>query len=85
MRYTITYRATVKKELRKVTPVIKKALVKRILLLADNPRPVGSKKLQGTKNIYRIRQGDYRVVYEIYDAIVVVEVIKVGHRKDIYN
>ncbi|MEB2787253.1 type II toxin-antitoxin system RelE/ParE family toxin [Algoriphagus sp. E1-3-M2] len=52
--------------------------------LADVPRPNGCKKLKG-KEAYRIRVADYRVVYEIADKILYIEVIAIGHRKDIYE
>ena len=52
--------------------------------LADNPRPVGCKKLKGAEG-YRIRAGNYRIIYDVYDYKLVVDVIAVGHRKDIYR
>jgi len=57
----------------------------RIERLADNPRPAGSKKLKGPHDRYRIRQGDYRILYSIEDAIRVVAIVHVGHRKDVYR
>ena len=57
----------------------------RIRQLADNPRPTGSKKLSGLRERYRIRQGDYRILYSIEDEIRVVSVSHVGHRKDVYR
>lgn len=56
-----------------------------ILSLPSNPRPVGSKKLKGLENVFRIRVGDYRIIYEIQDKRLVLLVIRVGHRKDIYK
>lgn len=56
-----------------------------ILSLSSNPRPVGSKKLKGLKNVFGIRAGDYRIIYEIQDKRLVVLVIRIGHRKDIYK
>jgi mRNA interferase RelE/StbE len=53
--------------------------------LAENPRPSGSKKLQGYNNVYRIREANYRIIYSIEDDILTVEIIKMGHRKDIYK
>lgn len=53
--------------------------------LADNPRPPGCVKLQGPGELFRVRVGDYRVVYEIQDAVLVVLVVQIGHRKDIYR
>jgi mRNA interferase RelE/StbE len=60
-------------------------IVDRILKLADDPRPSGSQKLKGISERYRIRQGDYRILYEIRDAILVVTVVHVGNRKDVYR
>ena len=55
-----------------------------MLALADDPRPYGCKKLSG-EDAYRIRVGDYRIVYSIYDDIVTVEVIRINHRKEVYK
>ena len=57
----------------------------RILSLADNPRPSGVAKLKGRKNFWRIRVGDYRVVYEVRDEMLVVVVIRIGHRREVYR
>ena len=59
-------------------------LVDRISRLADNPRPPGCEKLSG-QDKYRIRQGRYRIVYSIEDQDLIVYVVKVGHRKDVYR
>jgi mRNA interferase RelE/StbE len=59
-------------------------IIRRIGQLADNPRPPGSRKLSGHDR-YRIRQGVYRIVYGIDDVEIVVLVVKVGHRKDVYR
>jgi mRNA interferase RelE/StbE len=60
-------------------------IVDRISRLADDPRPPGSKKLSVAQEQYRIRQGNYRVLYSIEDAIRVVTVVAVGNRKDVYR
>ncbi len=52
--------------------------------LADNPRPFGYLKLKGKKG-YRIRVADYRIIYDIYDSVLIVEVVEIGDRKDIYD
>jgi mRNA interferase RelE/StbE len=52
--------------------------------LADNPRPHGCKKLEGSV-LYRIRIGDYRLIYDIEDHIIKVTVVKIGHRKEVYR
>ncbi len=53
--------------------------------LAVNPRPKGVKKLSGLDDLYRIRVGDYRIVYQIHDDRLIVLVVRIGHRKDVYR
>jgi len=60
-------------------------LVSRIRGLASNPRPAGSQKLVGAHERCRIRQGAYRIVYSVDDSANVVEVVKIGHRGDVYR
>jgi mRNA interferase RelE/StbE len=55
------------------------------LELEDNPRPPGCKKLVGEENAWRIRVGNYRVLYEIKDRVLIVHVVEIGHRKDVYK
>lgn len=57
----------------------------RIESLAENPRPAGCKKLRGARDLWRIRIGNYRVVYQVDDAILLVEVRAIGDRKDVYE
>jgi mRNA interferase RelE/StbE len=59
--------------------------VARILALGDEPRPVGCEKLAGAEGRYRVRQGQFRVVYAINDTSHTVEVVKVGHRREVYR
>jgi mRNA interferase RelE/StbE len=63
------------------------AIDNAILSLSVNPRPAGAKQLAGSKEplLYRIRVGDYRIIYEVQDDVVLVSVIHIGHRKDIYR
>lgn len=86
MSYTISIRKEALKELA-VLPKKSVAQIKTAIdTLADNPRPAGCKKLKGQQeSLWRIRVGDYRVIYAIEDAIKVVNIRKVGHRKDIYE
>ena len=84
MAYTIEFRNKVLKALIKINEPFYSAIKKQIYELADNPRPPGYKKLKGRKG-YRIRVGDYRVIYEIFDDILLIDVIDLGHRKDIYE
>lgn len=60
-------------------------LIPAIKKLAEEPRPAGVKKLQGEDDLWRIRIGDYRVVYSIEDVIRIVDIVQVAHRKDIYR
>ena len=60
-------------------------IVDAIASLAHNPRPRGCEKLSGQLDLYRVRSGNFRVVYEIMDDVLLVTVIKVGHRKNIYQ
>ena len=60
-------------------------IVTRILALADEPRPAGCEKLAGAEGCYRVRQGQFRVVYAINDSSHTVEVVKVGHRREVYR
>ena len=60
-------------------------IVKRIAVLASEPRPAGCEKLAGAAGRYRIRQGQFRIVYAVDDATHTVEVVKVGHRREVYR
>ena len=53
--------------------------------MADDPRPPGCKKLKGVENLYRLREGDYRVIYSVEDRVLRVIVVAVGNRKDVYE
>ncbi len=84
--YRIVFKKSAEKELDKLPAKVTKKLAPAIDGLASNPRPKGSKKLEAQKSeIWRIRVGDYRIVYMIEDVIKVVEIQKLGHRKDIYK
>ena len=72
------------KNIAKINPSHLPAIKDSIASLAVNPRPQGYKKLKGT-NAYRIRCGNYRIIYEIHDNIVTIVVIDVGHRREIYR
>jgi len=86
MSYEVIVKPAVLRYLRKLDKDLQQLIVDSIDSLSDNPRPDGCKKLKGETNLYRIRiAGIYRAVYEIKDKQLVVTVIKVGHRKDIYR
>ncbi len=84
--YRVVIKASAAKELESAgNKTDRRRLVACIGSLAQDPRPQGCEKLSGQINLYRVRSGNYRVVYEIQDQIVRVTVIKIGHRKDIYR
>lgn len=84
MTYKLSIRRKAQKQLAKLPPIDYKKVKQAILDLAQNPRPPGSKKLKG-RDGWRIRQGDYRIIYEIQDNQMIVIVLDIGHRKDIYR
>ncbi|MEO9257766.1 MAG: type II toxin-antitoxin system RelE/ParE family toxin [Crocinitomicaceae bacterium] len=84
------YQITIKKKAEKELDRLPKRMLPKIVSAIDeleiNPQPKGSKKLQAsTENAYRIRIGDYRVIYVIEEEIKIVDIRKVGHRKDVYR
>lgn len=82
--YRIEIKKSAAKELGKIKGKNQKRIIERIRSLAQDPRPLGSKKLSGEEK-YRIRQGDYRILYQIFDDTVLVVVVKIGHRRDVYK
>jgi mRNA interferase RelE/StbE len=85
-KYEIFIKPSARKELRRVgTKRDRQKIVAAIQGLAGEPRPIGSQKLVGTDHCFRIRAGDYRIIYEIADVVVSVIVIRVAHRKDAYR
>ena len=85
MIYTIKYKRSATEELLALPAVQARKVLSAIKNLAGKPRPHGGKKLKGSNNVYRIRIGNYRVIYTIADEIVTITIIKVGHRKHIYR
>jgi mRNA interferase RelE/StbE len=82
--YNLEIKRSAAKELGQLPPKDRGRIVARIQLLAQDPRPQGAEKLSGQER-YRIRQGDYRILYEIEDDILRVMVVKIGHRRDVYR
>ena len=64
---------------------LKRRLAKALHSLENDPRPPGCVKLQGEEELYRVRVGDYRIVYQVRDAVLVVLVVQMGHRREIYR
>ena len=83
-KYTVTLSRKAQKYLDKLPDNIAEPILKAVSSLGDNPRPNGYKKLKG-RDGYRVRVGNYRIIYEIFDKLLVVDVINLGHRKEIYD
>lgn len=86
MKYTIRFKKSAVKELEQLPIQAVARVVKVIDGLSENPRPNGSKKLEGQKeSLWRVRTGDYRIIYFIEDVIHIVEIRRIGHRKNVYE
>ena len=83
--YRVLLERGAEKDLSRLSSEIHQRLITAIQALATNPRPPGCRKLAGSKHDWRIRVGDYRVVYEIADAIRIVRVNRVRHRREVYR
>lgn len=83
-KYRLSFKTSVAKDLRQFPKRDVQNILKRIEGLADDPRPSGSEKLSGQER-FRVRQGTYRIIYEIKDQELVIMVVKVGHRRDVYR
>ena len=84
--YSVRIKTSAAKELAAVEPrAVRARIVSRIQGLARNPRPPGSQKLAGAEQGYRVRQGPYRIVYSVDDKACIVEVFKIGHRREVYR
>lgn len=85
MTYSILLAPPAERQLRAFATPIQRRLVKRLNTLRDNPRPQGVKKLAGEDDLYRIRKGDYRIIYTVQDKELIVLVVKIGDRKEVYR
>ena len=84
-RYEVFFAPSADRALRRLPVDAQRRIVLAVANLADEPRPPGVVKLAGGENLWRIRLGIYRVVYEIHDDRLVVLVLRVAHRKDVYR
>ncbi len=83
-KYEIVFKRSVYKDLRPIPRPDVERIIQRVISLADNPRGPGCEKLSGQER-YRVRQGEYRIIYEIADARLIVTVVKIGHRGRVYE
>lgn len=85
MTYRVTFAPAAARQLRKLDPPARRRIQATINVLADNPRPPASTQLVGGVGEWRVRTGDYRVVYDIEDDVLLVLVVAVGHRREVYR
>ena len=83
-RYRLLFKRSITKDLRSIPKKDVSRILNRIKALADDPRPPGCEKLSA-RELYRIRQGNYRILYEIHDDVLVIVVVKVGSRSAVYK
>lgn len=82
--YRIEIKRSAAKELERIQRKDRDRIVEKIRSLSSDPRPPQAKKLSGEEK-YRIRQGDYRILYQIQEEIVMIVIVKIGHRRDVYK
>jgi mRNA interferase RelE/StbE len=85
MAYAIKFRPAVEKDLRSIPKKNLLRIKRRIEALAENLPEPATTKMKGNNSFHKIRAGDYRIIYEIHDDALVILVVKIGHRKDIYK
>jgi len=83
--YRIEWKRSALKELRRLPNELIRRVVNSVEDLSTNPFPHGFRKLYGGRSSYRIRLGDYRVIYSVWESLLLIEIVKVGHRKDVYK
>jgi mRNA interferase RelE/StbE len=83
--YEVEIAPAAKRQIKKLPYDIQQKVVAKLEELAFEPRPDGVKKLEGSDNLYRVRLGKYRIIYEIQDGLLLVTVVKVKHRSDVYR
>ncbi|KAM3092675.1 type II toxin-antitoxin system RelE family toxin [Phormidesmis sp. 146-35] len=84
MSYQVELSPSARRQLKKLPSDIQAEVLQALTDLAADPRPMGIAKMSGD-DAYRIRVGKYRVVYEIYDEVLIVIVVKIGHRREVYR
>jgi len=83
--YKIEWKRSAVKELRALPKNAVERMLKAVEQLSAEPCPIGVRKLVGSEHTYRIREGDYRIIYTVTASSLVIEIIRVGHRKDVYD
>jgi mRNA interferase RelE/StbE len=85
LKFNIKWQPSSKRNFKKLAIDVQKKITIKLDELITNPRPVGCKKLASKKNRFRIRIGDYRIIYSVYDTELIIMVLEVGHRQNFYR
>jgi mRNA interferase RelE/StbE len=89
LKYRVEFTTSAAKELRKlrrrIQPKLAKGIRERISALAEDPRPPGVEKIEGHDDLWRVRSGDYRIVYTVEEEVLLVVIVKIGHRREVYR
>ncbi len=85
MKYQVDFKPSAARELRKLPKDIAKRISKKIDSLADNPFPRGYIEMKGSKEFYRVKEGDYRIIYTVEHGELIILVVRIGHRREIYR
>jgi mRNA interferase RelE/StbE len=83
--YRLVFKPSAERAFLALSKDVQKRLDKRLLSLQDDPRQPGVKALAGEPGVFRLRVGDYRILYEIHDDVLLVLVVKIGHRREVYR
>ena len=83
--FRIEWRKSTKKDLRRIASGDVLRIIAAVESLSQDPFPSGHTKLSGSERAYRIRVGDYRIIYEVFAGVLLIEVVRVGHRRDVYK
>jgi mRNA interferase RelE/StbE len=84
-RYSVEISRTAERQLKSIPHADQRRLATAMLALATDPRPHGSRKLSGYEDVFRVRIGRYRILYSVSDTVLIVIVLKIGDRKDVYR
>jgi mRNA interferase RelE/StbE len=85
MKYRIEFSPTAERQFKKLLKEVQARLKHRIDILAENPFPRGVKKLSAEEDLYRLRIGDYRIIYQVQGKALLILILKLGHRKNVYR
>jgi mRNA interferase RelE/StbE len=85
MNYSVTLSPAAARQLRKFDPEVRRRIQAAIELLAENPRPPAATRLVGGGGEWRVRTGDYRVIYEIHDGELLILILRMAHRREVYE